>query len=151
MSEQNTAYGVAVGLVNKKGEIYLSRRIDTLHFSKKWQFANGRMRHDEDSKVAAARITKDETGLSLPRNRFKFIQSINIDETNEFYYVFLAMVDDAEIPSIENKTNRSGWRSFTLAHAHALDSVPGLRPVIFSSAKARRRVNLEVGKDENPS
>ena len=126
-----TKYGAAIGLI-KGDEIFLSRRVDTPVFPKKWQFANGRLRGEEDSKDAATRIVEEQTGIYIAKPRLHFLHSIQVTETAEFYYLFLLHLNEGEVPMIQTIywKHYSDWKSFKLEKAVVLDLVPGIRTPI---------------------
>lgn len=123
-----TKYGAAVGLI-KGEEIFLSRRVDTPVFANKWQFANGRLRGEEDSKAAACRIVEEQTGIFTTPDRLHFLHAIQLTEVDEFYYLYLLHLKPVEAPILQEvyKKYFSDWRSFKLDKAVVLDLVPGIR------------------------
>jgi len=139
-----TTYGVAVGLVKDRG-IYLSRRIDTPLFPKKWQFVNGAMKQGENGHTASIRIAQDQTGLIIAGSKLHYIGSITIDAADEFYFVYLVHLKEHEVPTNNNGvTDRSDWKLFKMNAAVVLDLVPGLRHILFKLNKALLKVDLEI-------
>lgn len=124
-------YGVIVILVQDE-EIFLSRRLDTPTYNKKWQFINGKMHVGEVSIEAATRIIEKETGLVIDKERLHFTSSLSIAEIHEFYYIYIVSL------SITEKVNhelvdpqRTEWRPFELQKAAILDLAPGLRQIVI--------------------
>jgi ADP-ribose pyrophosphatase YjhB (NUDIX family) len=116
----------------KYEEIYLSRRVDTPIFPKKWQFVNGPLRGQEESKEAALRVLEEQTGIYATKDRLHFLHSIQLTETEEFYYLFLMHLRPTEAPiqQVVYKKFYSDWRAFKLEKAVVLDLVPGIRTPI---------------------
>lgn len=134
MTDIKTRYGVCVGLV-KDREIYLSRRIDTKTFPKKWQIVNGYLKDGfELSYDAATRIIEQETGIHIDSPRMFSAKTLTLPGSSEFYYVFLVHLaeDETPAPVDEKEMNHSEWKSFPLDKAIVLDMVPGLRKIIRS-------------------
>lgn len=131
MIEKDTAtrYGAAIGLFQGK-EIFLSRRVDTPLFAKKWQIVNARLKGIEQSQEGAIRIVEDQTGIQLTRDRLHYISSITLSDTAEFYYVYLVHLKDGETPINSDTKYRTEWKKFKLENAVVLDLVPGIRPVL---------------------
>ena len=139
----DTLYGAAIGLFKDKG-VYLSRRIDTPLFPKKWQFLNGGMKDGENGHNSSIRIAEEQTGIKLDDSRLHYITSINITQTNEFYFVYLVYLKNAEIPVNNCPKHCSDWKLFTLDAAVVLDLVPGVRHILLKLNKALHRVELEI-------
>jgi ADP-ribose pyrophosphatase YjhB (NUDIX family) len=148
----NSKYGVAVGLFKGK-EVYLSRRMDVLTFSKKWQIVNGYLndttKANELSQDAAIRILKDDTGLDIHRNRLHYINLL--DFAGERYYLYLVHLNEGEEP--KNKpfctgepTIHSDWKLFPLDRAMVLDLVPGLRTVMRKLHKCLNKLEEDKKK-----
>jgi 8-oxo-dGTP pyrophosphatase MutT (NUDIX family) len=139
----STRYGVAIGLVKDK-EIYLSRRAEVVMFPKKWQFVNGRMRGAELSRDAAVRIIESETGIVINKERLHDTGTLTVDESGEFYYVYLVHLNEGECPSISSETFHGAWRAFPLPSAVVLDLVPGLRKVLRGLYRALTTVEFDA-------
>ena len=135
-------YGVAVGLFKDK-EVLLSRRIDTPLFSKKWQFVNGNVKFEEDSKDSAVRLVEDQTGIKIDKTQLYYSHTITIGETKEFYYIYLVHLKDTDIPSNTDTKYRSDWKIFSLKNAVVLDLVPGIRPILRKLLRCLIKVELE--------
>ena len=148
----NTVYGVVVCLVKNK-QVYLSRRIDTTLFSKKWQFLNTWMRGSQSSFEAAINLVERETGIVITRDRLFFASSISLTSLHEFYYIYLVNLKDDEIVvDIEDK-HRSPWKPFPLLGAIVLDVVPAIRPILRKLLKGLNAVEFDnafVKRNENP-
>ena len=131
----NTIYGAAVGFFRGK-EVYLCRRIDTPLFPKKWQFANGRLHGTEQSQDAAVRIMAEQTGIKIDRSRLNYVTSLTINETNEFYYIYLVHLEDSEIPVNMDMVYKSDWKLFSMKASVVLDLVPGIRHILLKLHRA---------------
>ena len=140
----STRYGVAVGLFKDK-KVYLSRRSEKTIFPKKWQFVNGRMKGAELSHAAAVRIVEEHTGIILTPERLHDIGNITVDESGEFYYVYLVHLQDGECPiNFDNKFNFYGnWRAFSMESSIVLDLVPGLRNILRKLYKCLMKIEGE--------
>ena len=123
-----TKYGAAIGLI-KGEEIFLSRRVDTPLYAKKWQFANGRLRGEEDSKEAACRIVEEQTGIFTTPDRLHYLHLTQLTDIDECYYTFLLNLRPTECPVLQELYKKffSDWRAFKLEKAVVLDLVPGIR------------------------
>ena len=152
MATEHTRYGVAVGLIKDKA-IYLSRRIDTPMFPKKWQFVNGWLWGSEQSQDAALRVVETQTGIKIEKDRLNYINSLTVTESNEFYYIYLVHLEDSETPTNTDIKYRSDWKLFPLEAASILDLVPGLRTIIRRTRIALVRVEAmeKAAKTENYS
>ena len=125
----NTCYGVIVCLIKDK-EIYLSRRLDTPLFSKKWQLLNSWMRSGESSFEVAINLIDKETGITITRDRLFIASTISITNLHEFFYIYLVNLNKNEcVVDIEDKY-RSFWKAFPLNRAIVLDVVPAIRPIL---------------------
>jgi ADP-ribose pyrophosphatase YjhB (NUDIX family) len=124
-----TIYGTAIGLFDGK-EVYLSRRIDTPLYPKKWQFVNARLKASEQSQAGAIRVVEDQTGIQLTNDRLCYVHAITIADTNEFYYVYLVHLRPGEKPINSDTKYRSEWKKFKLENAVVLDLVPGVRTIL---------------------
>ena len=124
-----TMYGAAIGLFDGK-EVYLSRRIDTPQFPKKWQFVNARLRPSEQSQSGAIRVVEDQTGIQLTNDRLHYVNAITLTDTHEFYYVYLVHLRADEKPINSDTKYRSEWKKFKLENAVVLDLVPGIRTIL---------------------
>jgi ADP-ribose pyrophosphatase YjhB (NUDIX family) len=142
MIDMNTRYGAAVGLI-KGNMVYLSRRSEKLPFGKKWQFVNGRLNSNETGQSCALRVVKEQTGIDLTKDQLYFINSVSIDDTKEFYYIYLVHLDLDEMPFCVENNFRSGWRLFKLEHACALDLVPGIRHILRKLFKSYEKIESE--------
>jgi ADP-ribose pyrophosphatase YjhB (NUDIX family) len=140
--EPRTLYGAAIGLFKGK-EVYLSRRIDTPLFPKKWQFLNGRLKGIEQSQDGAVRIVEEQTGIKVDKSRLHYINSVTIAESGEFYYVYLVHLQDSEIPVNTDNKYRSDWKLFNLTAASVLDLVPGIRHILKKLNKCLIKVEAE--------
>jgi len=135
----NTIYGVAIGMV-KHGQVYLSRRKESVLYPKKWQFVNGRMRDDAHAVDEAARIFKDQTDISVKdKTRFIFVKGISSHEYREFYFTYLINLTEDEIPKNTCDRFHDDWRPFNLDKAEMLDVVDGLRPVLKQMKKTKSK------------
>ena len=142
MATEHTTYGVAVGLVKNK-KIYLSRRLDTPLFPKKWQFVNGWLWGCEQSQDAAVRVVETQTGIKIGKDRLFYMNVLTVKESNEFYYVYLVHLKDSEVPANTDGRYRSEWKPFELKAAAILDLVPGLRNIIRKTWICMLRVEAE--------
>ena len=147
---ENTRYGAAIGLIKGK-EVYLSRRIDTPLFPKKWQFANGRLKGQEQSQDSAVRIVEEQTGIKIGKDRLYYLRAVTIPDSNEFYYIYLVHLQDSETPiNVDNKYF-SDWKLFNLTAAGVLDLVPGIRTILRKLNKSLLKVEAEQkSKGETP-
>ena len=140
---QNTRYGVAVGLFKGK-EVYLSRRSEQIIFGKKWQFINGRMRGAEVSAEGAIRLVEEQTGITITKDRLYDIRgNINVEETGEFYYVYLVHLKENECPTNPDEKIRGPWRLFPMEASIVLDLVPGVRDILRKLHKCLSKVESE--------
>jgi len=129
MSTQ-TLYGAAVLLVKDK-QVYLSRRTEKVMFPKKWQFINGRLQHLEQSMGAALRLVYEQTGIKIEdKKRLHFTRTVDVESTNEFYYVYLINLNKYETPVNTCERWRGDWRLFKMESAVVLDVVPGIRGIL---------------------
>lgn len=144
----STQYGVAVAIVSSEDkEVYLSRRIDTPLFPKKWQIVNGRLRVNEQSSEAALRVIERETGMKLgTEKRLHAVDPISLSEINCFYYVYLLALKNGETPDLKENKFRSEWRKFKLGNAVVLDLIPGTRSIINHLLKSYMKYNIEKSK-----
>jgi hypothetical protein len=133
MSEKlsNTIYGTAVALI-KDRQIYLNRRSEKMaSYKKKWQFTNGRIIGTEASLDAGVRLINEQANINtINKMRLDFATTIQIEETREFYYVYLVNLTDNETPENTYPHLRGEWRRFELKDAIVLDVVPGIRGII---------------------
>ena len=136
------SYGSSVGLIKDKG-IYLSRRIDTLLFSKKWQLINGLMQAGENGRTTAVRIINEQTGLVIPDSRLYYMSSYDVEAANELYFIYLVCLQDNEVPENKESAYRSDWKFFKMEAAIVLDLIPGLRRFLFKLNRALLRVETE--------
>lgn len=134
---QNTIYGAGVVMVKDK-EIYLCRRTEKIIFPKKWQFINGRINGAEQSMDTAIRLLNDQAMLRLDKRRLHFLQNVTVDETNEFYYVYVVNLKEGEVPMNTCNRWRENWRLFPINRATVLDLVPGIRPIIRTLERTRK-------------
>ena len=135
----NTLYGTAVGCV-KNGQLYLSRRTETVIYPKKWQLIHGRMKKGELSTEAAMRLLEDQTELKIyDRTRYHFVNHIE-SSNHEFYYVYLVNLMENEIPKNTCDRFRGDWRTFDLEKAEVLDVVEGLRPIVKQLHKTKLKM-----------
>lgn len=126
----NTIYGAAV-ILEKDDQIYLSRRSENVTFPKKWQFINGRINGVEQSLDCAMRIVEDQTGLKIAdESRFYLLTTLELNNINEFYYVYAIHLEKNENPFNTCDRFRGDWRAFPLEKAVVLDVVTGIRDTI---------------------
>jgi len=125
----STIYGAAVALIKNK-QIYLFRRTEKVLFPKKWSFISARLRNTEQSMDTAARIITEQSSLKIDKRRLFFATNVTVEESNEFYYVYIVNLNNDEIPLNTCDRWRGDWRIFPLDKASVLDLVPGIRPII---------------------
>ena len=140
---QSTRYGVAVGLFKGK-EVYLSRRSEKIIFGKKWQFINGRMRGAEVSAEGALRLVEEQTGITITKDRLHDVGNISVEQTGEFYYVYLVHLKEGECPTNPDEKIRGPWRLFPMEASIVLDLVPGVRNILRKLHKCLAKVELET-------
>lgn len=140
---QSTRYGVAVGLFKGK-EVYLSRRSEKLIFGKKWQFINGRMKGAEISREGALRLIEEQTGITITSDRLHDVGSVNIEQTGEFYYVYLVHLKDGECPTNTDEKMRGPWRAFPMEASIVLDLVPGIRNILRGLHRCLKKIETEA-------
>lgn len=127
-NHEYTLHTVAVGLLRGK-QAYFSQRVDTLHFSGKWQFAGGKCEDGENPIDGAIRETLEETGLAFEPSRLQYLDSIYGDPTTYVCFVYVIELADNEIPKkVEDKMTE--WQLFPLEEAAKLDLMPGLPNII---------------------
>jgi len=140
----NTLYGAAVVMIKDK-EVYLCRRTEKVpSFPKKWQFANGRLRHTEQSLNTAVRVMEEQTMLQIDVKRLHFVQNVTIDETNEFYYVYVLKLLEGEVPMNTCNRWRDDWKLFPLEKAVVLDVVTGIRPILRALNRTCKKVQDKI-------
>jgi ADP-ribose pyrophosphatase YjhB (NUDIX family) len=138
---QNTMYGAAVVLV-KGDAIYLCRRGEgALVFPKKWQFVNTHLKHIETSIESAVRAIKEQTNLNVDKQRLCFIDWLNIDSTNEYYYVHAVNLKPDEFPENTDSDVRGDWRAYPLNKAIVLDVVPGIRSIMIKLYRSHKTIS----------
>lgn len=135
----NTIYGAAVVMIKDK-DVYLCRRTEKVIFPKKWQFINGRIQHTEQSMDTAVRILEEHAMLKIDKKRLHFLQNVTIEESNEFYYIYVINLKEGEVPMNTCNRWRDNWKLFPMAKAGVLDVVPGIRGVIRTLERTRRTV-----------
>ena len=140
---QSTRYGVAVGLFKGK-EVYLSRRSEKLIFGKKWQFINGRMKGAEVSREGALRLVEEQAGLKITSDRLHDVGSISIDQTGEFYYVYLVHLNEGECPSYMEEKRRGRWRLVAMEASIVWDLVPGIRNILRGLNRCLKKLETET-------
>lgn len=140
---QSTRYGVAVGLFKGK-EVYLSRRSEKLIFGKKWQFINGRMKGAEVSREGALRLVEEQTGITITSDRLHDVGSISVEQTGEFYYVYLVHLKEGECPTNPDEKIRGPWRLFPMEASIVLDLVPGVRNVLRGLHRCLKKMETET-------
>lgn len=113
--------------VGKK--IYLSERINTAEFVGYWQWAGGEMEKRENSRIAAQREVKEETGLELDIARFLYLGLITGDPTTKCCYVYFVDLNEAEYP-VRTEDKSSDWVLVSYDDALKLNLMPGLAEMI---------------------
>ena len=56
---------VAVGVILREGQVFISKRADDLHQGGKWEFPGGKREQDESIEQALARELKEEIGIEI--------------------------------------------------------------------------------------
>ncbi len=136
-NQPNTIYGVAVGMV-RYGQVFLSRRTETVLYPKKWQFVNGRLKKGEVSVEAAMRVLADQTDIVInDRERFSFVKGISTNDHREFWFVYLVTLGDNDIPMNTCERFHGDWKPFDLERAEVLDVVDGIRPILRKMKKTK--------------
>jgi 8-oxo-dGTP pyrophosphatase MutT (NUDIX family) len=96
---------VLVWILNNKGEFLITQRAPTKGFPNMWECTGGFVTAGDDSKTAAIREAKEETGLTVaPENGKCVIQYT--DEANRHYdiYLFRQDFDIKEVTLQEGET-----------------------------------------------
>lgn len=145
-NDTKTRYGVIV-ILTQDEEVLMSRRLDTTHFSKKWQLPSGYLSNGEPSYDACIRVLEHQTDIACSQDQFIFIGSLDLKEhLNEFYYIYAVNVPLSVKLSDKAKKetkHRSDWRFFELDRATVLDSAPGIRDITL-----RLKSGLEKAKQK---
>jgi 8-oxo-dGTP pyrophosphatase MutT (NUDIX family) len=123
-----TRYTVAVGLL-KNDRCYVSKRVNTMNFDGKWQFAGGKLEELEFPVDGAIREVYEETGLKINPDRLVYICPIFNDPTTAVCHTYIVNLTDAEFPQhTENKM--SDWQLLEFDTVLTLNLMPGLKQVI---------------------
>lgn len=124
---------VAVALV-KGNRVYVSQRIGTKNFDKKWQFAGGKLEKNELPFDGGAREVKEETGLDIDPARLRLIGEVTEDVTTDKCYMYVVPLADFETPKkMEELT--SDWLLLPFDEVEKMDVMPGIKKVIETLKK----------------
>lgn len=146
-----TRYGIII-LVIQDEKVLMSRRVDTPKYSKKWQLLNGRMHGHETSYDACVRILERETDIKLFTDAFTFLDSLTLEQIDEFYYVYAVNIPKTTVISDDAKKEtkqRSDWRFFELQRAIVLDSAPGIRSILLKLTSGLNKVKRGIVTDKS--
>lgn len=124
--------GVAVVLVNRRGEIFCTRRsAEKRMFPGWWETTNGGVLAGEDSLSAAVRELREETGIVLPKDELTFLYRYQDEEDIRDIYAARADFPAGRAVLQPGETDGAQWVPFDEWERKAMDEKePYLSPAV---------------------
>lgn len=120
---------VAVMLL-RDSKIALSFRLKTKTFPFVWAFPGGSIEEGESEVYAASREVFEETGLSIPINRFK--KTENCFDGGQKCAIYKVELIADEILQHTEKDKHTNWYWFELRDVLSVTTLPGIPSVIMN-------------------
>lgn len=115
--------GIGNMIFNSKQEILLGERISKkIDYYNCWAFPGGHVEKNESYTQASLRETKEECGLvGLTNTRlYAVLQNTGIDRVHTAFLTTSDLIDDDEIPVLNEPENFRQWRWFSIQDAQRL-------------------------------
>ena len=121
---------IAIGVILHRGsKVALSVRTPTAAFANQVTAPGGKVdATDQTLEAAAVRELKEETGLVIDRNRFRYVTSVNAD--NYVCAFFEVNVSIKEEPKNTEPHKHGDWYWYTVENALQLNLMSGLRAAL---------------------
>jgi len=110
-------------------KLWMSQRVNTPNFTRKWQFAGGKCGDNENPINACLRELKEETNLDIDINRLKYLGGIYNDPSTHSCYVYYVDLSDTEFP-VRTENTMTDWVLLSYEEALSKDLMPGLKESI---------------------
>ncbi|MBQ6027338.1 MAG: NUDIX domain-containing protein [Alphaproteobacteria bacterium] len=124
---KNPRVGIGCWIFNPAGQVLLGRRLSTHGFGT-WAAPGGKLELNEEPADCAARELREETGIIIPSEKFRFVCITN-DIYPDAHYITLHYRTDSvtAIPKLMEPAKCAEWRWFSL------DNLPS--PLLLSAKK----------------
>jgi len=120
----------AIGVLHKKGKVYLSQRIkETKEYYKYYQVPGGRIEPHETPEEACKREVFEETGIDLKPEQIKYIATHRqVDnQKGKMCDIYAIELEETQIPITKEPQNNSKWEMNTLKEMYEKNLTPSLK------------------------
>jgi len=124
---------VAVGVIVRDQEYFLTKRLDSAHQGGKWEFPGGKVEKDETVAQALHRELQEEIAIDI-LSCYPLIE-IDHDYGDKKVRLDVYVVDNFQQEPVAQEGQQSGW--FTLDELITLD-FPAANAVIIEALKTER-------------
>jgi 8-oxo-dGTP diphosphatase len=111
MGDKMTIIDVAVGVIKRGRQIYISKRADDLHQGGKWEFPGGKREANETIEQALARELSEEIGIKITKqSHFMLIEH---DYGDKKVRLDVRLIEDFEGEASHQEGQESQWVHIT--------------------------------------
>lgn len=107
---------VAVGVIKRAGQVYISKRADELHQGGKWEFPGGKREPEESMDQALSRELKEEVGIDVVNQLPMMV--INFDYPDKQVSLDIRMVDAFSGEPVHREGQIAKWVDIDELHRY---------------------------------
>ena len=127
---------VAVGVIRKDNQIYISKRADALHMGGKWEFPGGKKEQNETMEQALVRELKEEVGIDVLSQREMMV--INFDYPDKQVSLDIRIVEKFAGEPEHKEGQLARWVAIEELHTYEF---PEANRVIVNKLQAEKEQN----------